>query len=141
MKLLLDTQVMLWWLLGDQRLRQETRELMATTACMVSIASIWEVASKHRLGTLPIDPATFRDQSLAAGVALLMINDAHAIETARLPGIHEDQFDRLIIAQARIEGLTAVSSDARWSEYSIALHPIMSFAASRATRASTATIG
>jgi PIN domain nuclease of toxin-antitoxin system len=121
MKLLLDTQVMLWWLLGDQRLRQETRELMTTTACVVSVASIWEVAIKHRLGRLSIDPVTFRDHSVAAGTSLLAINDAHTIETARLPGIHEDPFDRLIIAQARTEGLTAVSSDARWSEYSVAL--------------------
>ena len=122
MRLLLDTQVMLWWLLGDQRLRRETRELMATTACMISVASIWEVAIKHRIGKLPIDPVRFRDHSLSVGAALLAINDAHAIETAGLPGIHEDPFDRLMIAQARIEGLTAVSSDTRWSEYSVVLH-------------------
>ena len=121
MRLLLDTQVMLWWLLGDQRLRRETRELMATTACMISVASIWEVAIKHRIGKLPIDSVTFRDHSLSVGAALLAINDVHAIEKAGLPGIHEDPFDRLMIAQARIEGLTAVSSDTRWSEYSVAL--------------------
>jgi len=122
MRLLLDTQVMLWWLLGDQRLRRETRELMAATACMISVASIWEVAIKHRIGKLSIDPVTFRDHSLAVGGALLEIKDAHAIETAKLPGIHEDPFDRLIIAQARVEGVAVVSSDTRWSEYSVALH-------------------
>ncbi|WP_058556111.1 type II toxin-antitoxin system VapC family toxin [Thiohalocapsa sp. ML1] len=121
MRLLLDTQVMLWWLLADRRLRPETRELMATHACLVSAASIWEVAIKHRIGKLSIDPIRFRDHSLAVGATLLVINDAHAIETASLPDIHEDPFDRLIIAQARIEGLTAVSSDTRWSEYGIAL--------------------
>jgi PIN domain nuclease of toxin-antitoxin system len=119
--LLLDTQVMLWWLLGDRRLRPETRELMATNPCLVSVASIWEVAIKHRIGKLPIDPAGFREHSLAAGATLLTINDAHTIETACLPDIHEDPFDRLIIAQARIEALTAVSSDTRWSEYAVAL--------------------
>lgn len=118
---MLDTQVMLWWLLGDQRLRLETQELMATNACTLSVASIWEVAIKHRIGKLSIDPVTFRDQSISAGAALLTINDAHAIETARLPSVHEDPFDRLIIAQARTEGLTAVSSDARWREYDLAL--------------------
>ena len=121
MKLLLDTQVMLWWLLGDPRLRQETRGLMATTACVVSVASIWEVAIKHRLGKLAVDPVHFRDASLTAGATLLGINDVHVIETGRLPGIHEDPFDRLIIAQARTEALVAVSSDVRWSEYGIAL--------------------
>jgi PIN domain nuclease of toxin-antitoxin system len=121
MRLMLDTQVMLWWLLGDRRLRLETRQLMATSACTVSVASVWEVAIKHRIGKLPIDPVTFRDQSIAVGAALLTINDEHAIETARLPGVHEDPFDRLIIAQARVEGLSVVSSDARWSRYAVAL--------------------
>jgi PIN domain nuclease of toxin-antitoxin system len=121
MKLLLDTQIMLWWLLGDARLRQDTRELMATTACMVSVASVWEVAIKHRLGKLSVDPGTFRDRAVAAGASLLPIDDAHAIETVKLPAVHEDPFDRLIIAQARIEGLVAVSADAVWSEYDIAL--------------------
>ena len=118
---MLDTQVMLWWLLGDRRLRAQTRELVASSPCTVSVASVWEVAIKHRIGKLPIDPVTFRDQSIAVGAALLAINDAHAIETARLPDIHDDPFDRLIIAQARIEGLAAVSSDGRWGEYGIAL--------------------
>jgi PIN domain nuclease of toxin-antitoxin system len=121
MKLLLDTQIMLWWLLGDARLRQETRELMATTACLISVASVWEVAIKHRLGKLSVDPVTFRDRTLAAGASLLPIGDAHAIETGRLPGVHADPFDRLIIAQARIEGLVAVSADAVWSQYEVAL--------------------
>ncbi|HSO84088.1 type II toxin-antitoxin system VapC family toxin [Thiocapsa sp.] len=121
MKLLLDTQIMLWWLLGDSRLRAETRELMATTRCQVSVASIWEVAIKHRLGKLPVDPVSFRDESLAVGATLLGIDDKHVIETGQLPAIHEDPFDRLIIAQARTEGLVAVSSDARWDQYDIAL--------------------
>lgn len=121
MKLLLDTQIMLWWLLGDARLRQETRELMATTACLVSVASVWEVAIKHRLGKLSVDPAIFRDRTLAAGASLLPIDDAHAIETGKLPNVHADPFDRLIIAQARIEGLVTVSADAAWSEYAVAL--------------------
>lgn len=121
MKLLLDTQIMLWWLLGDARLRQETRELMATTACLISVASVWEVAIKHRLGKLLVDPVTFRDRTLAAGASLLLIGDAHAIETGRLPDVHADPFDRLIIAQARIEGLVAVSADAVWNQYKVAL--------------------
>lgn len=121
MRLLLDTQVMLWWLLGDARLRPETQMLMGTTACLISVASVWEVAIKHRLGKLPLDPVSFRDRSLAAGASLLTINDVHVIETGKLPGIHEDPFDRLIIAQARIENLVAVSSDAFWSDYEVAL--------------------
>lgn len=58
---------------------------------------------------------------LAAGATLLPVTDGHAIETSRLPAIHEDPFDRLLIAQARLEGMVAVSADAAWSGYDIAL--------------------
>jgi PIN domain nuclease of toxin-antitoxin system len=78
MRLLLDTQVMLWWLLDDPRLGPETRELMA--------ASIWEVSIKHRLGKLSVAPSAFRDQSLAAGAVLLPVLNGHVIETAHWPG-------------------------------------------------------
>jgi PIN domain nuclease of toxin-antitoxin system len=120
-KLLLDTQVMLWWLLGDARLRASTRDLIARTACVVSVASIWEVSIKHRLGKLPVDPASFRDVCLAAGATVMPISDAHVIASGSLPDIHEDPFDRLLIAQAAVERCTAVSSDARWDGYGIAL--------------------
>jgi PIN domain nuclease of toxin-antitoxin system len=56
MRLLLDTQVMLWWLLDDPRLRIDTRGLLCVSPCVVSVASIWEVAIKHRLGKLEVPP-------------------------------------------------------------------------------------
>ena len=121
MRLLLDTQVMLWWLLGDTRLRSVTRDMIARTPCVVSVASIWEVSIKHRLGKLPVDPATFRDECLAAGAAVMPIGDAHVIESGRLPDVHQDPFDRMLIAQARIEGCTAISCDAHWAGYELAL--------------------
>jgi PIN domain nuclease of toxin-antitoxin system len=124
MRLLLDTQIMLWWLLDDARLGPQTRELMATNMCIVSVASIWEVAIKHRLAKLPVAPASFRDQSLAAGAVLLPVMDSHVIETAQLPLVHQDPFDRLLIAQARMEGLMAVSSDRHWSRYEVPLHRV-----------------
>ncbi|MCS5694095.1 hypothetical protein NZK33_19245 [Cyanobium sp. FGCU-6] len=70
---MLDTQVMLWWLLDDPRLGTHTRALMASCPCLVSVASIWEVAIKHRLGKLDVTPASFRDQSVSAGAALLPV--------------------------------------------------------------------
>lgn len=121
MKLLLDTQVMLWWLLADDRLGLEARESISTRSSLVSVASVWEVSIKYRLGKLPMAPTVFRNACLATGAVLLGINDAHVIETANLPGVHEDPFDRLMIAQARVEGLVVLSSDARWSEYPVAL--------------------
>ena len=122
MRCLLDTQVMLWWLLDDPRLGAESRQLLATKPCLVSVASIWEVAIKHRIGKLEVSPIVFRDQSIAAGADLLPVLDPHVIETAQLPMLHQDPFDRLLIAQARVEGLMAVSSDGQWSGYDVSLH-------------------
>ena len=122
MRCLLDTQVMLWWLLDDPRLGAESRELLASRPCLVSVASIWEVAIKHRIGKLEVSPIVFRDQSIAAGADLLPVLDSHVIETAQLPLLHQDPFDRLLIAQARVEGMMAVSSDRQWVGYDVSLH-------------------
>ena len=122
MRCLLDTQVMLWWLLDDPRLGAESRQLLASRPCLVSVASIWEVAIKHRIGKLEVSPIVFRDQSIAAGADLLPVVDSHVIETAQLPLLHQDPFDRLLIAQARVEGLMAVSSDKQWVGYDVSLH-------------------
>ena len=122
MRCLLDTQVMLWWLLDDPRLGAESRQLLASRPCLVSVASIWEVSIKHRIGKLEVSPIVFRDQSIAAGADLLPVLDSHVIETAQLPMLHQDPFDRLLIAQARVEGLMAVSSDRQWVGYDVSLH-------------------
>ncbi|NKB74476.1 MAG: PIN domain-containing protein [Synechococcus sp. s2_metabat2_7] len=124
MRCLLDTQVMLWWLLDDPRLGAKSRELLASRPCLVSVASIWEVAIKHRIGKLEVSPIVFRDQSIAAGADLLPVLDSHVIETAQLQLLHQDPFDRLLIAQARVEGLMAVSSDGKWSGYDVSLHQL-----------------
>lgn len=81
---------------------------MASSDCFVSVASLWEVAIKHRLGKLPVAPTAFRDHSLAAGATIL-------------PLLHPDPFDRPLIAQARVEGLMAVSSDRHWPGYDVSL--------------------
>ena len=76
MRCLLDTQVMLWWLLDNPRLGAEPRQILASRPCLVSVASIWEVAIKHRIGKLEISPIVFRDQSIAAGADLLPVLDS-----------------------------------------------------------------
>ena len=121
MILLLDTQVAIWWLAGSRRLRGPARELLAGSACVLSVASVWEVAIKHRIGKLSVGPALFRDRMLAAGAELLAVSDAHAIETAALPRHHDDPFDRMLIAQARVEKLRAVSADRAWRVYELDL--------------------
>jgi PIN domain nuclease of toxin-antitoxin system len=122
--LLLDTQVAIWWLVGSRRLGTPARRLLAESACVLSAASVWEVAIKHRLGKLPFGPALFRDGMISSGAEMLAISDTHAIETAALPRHHDDPFDRMLIAQARVEKLRAVSADTAWRDYELDLAAI-----------------
>lgn len=111
MRLLLDTQVALWWLTASSRLSKGSRETIAGSRCIVSVASIWEVAIKHRLGKLPVPPGRFRDEMRAAGATVLPISEEHAVATADLPGSHNDPFDRLLISVAQIERLVMLTAD------------------------------
>ncbi len=78
---------------------------------MVSVASVWEVAIKHRLGKLPVAPARFRDGMLRAGATILPVQDEHAIASASLALDHLDPFDRLLLATARVEALRLATGD------------------------------
>lgn len=111
MRLLLDTQVALWWLIGAKRLDAASRRRIAGAECVVSVASVWEVAIKHRLGRLPVSPTTFRDEMAASGAAILPVEDQHAIRSADLPTNHGDPFDRLLLATAIEEGLRLMTAD------------------------------
>ena len=111
MRLLLDTQVALWWLIGAKRLDAASRRRIAASACVISVASIWEVAIKHRLGRLPVSPLRFRDELALGGAAVLAIEDEHAIRSADLPTEHGDPFDRLLLATAIAEGLRLMTAD------------------------------
>lgn len=108
---LLDTCVLLWWLSGDSRLGGSWEERLRETRCLISAASIWETAIKHRLGKLPVSPLDLITAAAAAGFEPLAISPAHAAATASLPPHHHDPFDRLLIAQARAEGLKLLSRD------------------------------
>lgn len=111
MRLLLDTQIALWWLIGAKSLSAGSRRRIAASDCIVSVASVWEVAIKHRLGKLPVPPDRFRDEMLHAGATILPIDDEHAIASAALPTDHSDPFDRLLIATALVEGLQLLTAD------------------------------
>ena len=113
MRLLLDTQVALWWLIGASRLSRASRKQIAAATCVVSVASVWEVAIKHRLSKLPVAPSTFRDGMLRAGATILPIQDEHAIASALVPLPHSDPFDRLLLATAQVEALRLATGDDR----------------------------
>jgi PIN domain nuclease of toxin-antitoxin system len=112
MRLLLDTQVALWWLTASHRLSKASRELMAGSPCVVSVASIWEVALKHRLGKLPVSPRRFRDEMRSAGAVILSVSDEHVLTLLNLSEAHRDPFDRLLLSVAEAEHLVLLTADA-----------------------------
>ena len=112
MRLLLDTQVALWWLTASPRLSKSSRELIASSPCAVSVASVWEVDLKHRLGKLPIAPARFRDEMRSAGATVLAVTDEHVLTRVKAAEAHRDPFDRLLLSVAEAENLVLLTADA-----------------------------
>jgi PIN domain nuclease of toxin-antitoxin system len=110
-RLLLDTQIALWWLTANRRLSKASRELVATSHCELSVASIWEVASKHGLGKLAMRPDAFRDEMRAAGTIIVSLTDAHVLAAAEVTVAHADPFDRLLLGVAVAEGLHLLTAD------------------------------
>ncbi|OGT91545.1 MAG: hypothetical protein A2286_04780 [Gammaproteobacteria bacterium RIFOXYA12_FULL_61_12] len=112
MRLLLDTHALLWWLADDSRLKPEAREQIAHPSNLVhvSAATVWEVGIKQQLGKLKA-PEHLVDIIQEEGFETLAITAAHAHEAARLPMHHRDPFGRMLIAQARMEGLELMTHD------------------------------
>jgi PIN domain nuclease of toxin-antitoxin system len=118
-RLLLDTHVFLWWRADDRRVHRPVREaIVAADMVFVSAASAWEAAIKVALGRLKI-PDTIEAGVLASGFERLPITFAHADAAGRLPPHHTDRFDRMLIAQARLEGLTLVTHDRQFEPYGL----------------------
>jgi PIN domain nuclease of toxin-antitoxin system len=115
-RLLLDTHTFLWWLAGDARLPTTARKAILDVAneVYVSAASAWEVATKVRLGKLPV--ATWLAHNFAGYVAAqgfqeLPITSIHAQRAGLLANLHGDPFDRMLVAQAMAADLTLVSNE------------------------------
>jgi PIN domain nuclease of toxin-antitoxin system len=118
-RLLLDTHVFLWWRVDDGRLGEPARSAISgADLVMVSAASAWEAAIKARLGRLEL-PERFEAGVLASGFERLPIGFSHAEAAAALPAHHRDPFDRMLLAQAMVEGLTLVSHDRRLEPYGV----------------------
>lgn len=114
MKLLLDTHVLIWAAAGEG-LSPEAARLIETPEVEVlfSAASIWEVAIKASLGRpeFDLDADVFRRELLDSGYEELAITSAHAARVATLPDLHRDPFDRILVAQATVEGMTLLTAD------------------------------
>ena len=113
MRLLLDTHVLLWWLSDDRKLAKNARDIIADSNndVLVSSASLWEVAIKASLGRLEIELDDLENAIVRNGFRPLPIGFRHAVTVGRLPAIHRDPFDRMLVAQARVEELRLVSHD------------------------------
>jgi len=119
MKLLLDTHVVLWWLLDDRRLSRKARSMIESldNRIAVSAASLWETAVKEARSKTSLKAAAVLSGLKESGFDLMPITAEHAVQVSDLPPHHGDPFDRMLVAQARHEGCALVTRDRALSPY------------------------
>jgi PIN domain nuclease of toxin-antitoxin system len=121
-KLLLDTHLLLWAANEPERLSDRARAYFddADHELLFSAASVWEVAIKSSLGRpdFKVDAGLLRRGLLDNGYIELSITGAHAVFVTGLPPIHKDPFDRILVAQANVEGITLFTADSAVARYS-----------------------
>ncbi len=125
MRLLLDTHVLLWWLADDPKLPHSIRAAVETAdEVVLSAATAWEIAVKRAAGRLTVPFDDFEALATAEGFSLLPMTAAHAWAAGALPRHHGDPFDRILVAQAILDGLVLVSIDGMLRRYDVALLPV-----------------
>lgn len=122
MRILLDTHVLLWAVGNSDRLTVAARKWLedSNNEVFFSAASLWEIALKAALGRedFRIDPAQVLEVMPETGFSELPVNAQHAVEVSRLPMIHKDPFDRLLVAQSKVEPMLLLTNDERLVSYS-----------------------
>jgi PIN domain nuclease of toxin-antitoxin system len=120
-KLLLDTQILLWAAGQPDRLSAAARKLLSNRRheLLFSAASLWEIAIKKGLGRedFRVEPRLLRRGLLDNGYTELPVTSQHAVSIDALPSLHRDPFDRLLLAQATCEGITLLTADAQVARY------------------------
>ena len=123
MNYLVDTHAVIWFITADKKLPQATKSIIEdeTNNCFVSIATFWEIGIKYSLGRLDLQGGLndIFDIILDSGFSLLPITPQHIVKNSDLEFHHQDPFDRLIIAQAIVEGLKVISKDQYFKNYDI----------------------
>ena len=124
MKYLLDTHALIWFIEGNNQLSAHARQLMEdeSNELFISVASLWEMAIKISIGKLNlVQPfeTLFPGQLEINNIQILDISVDHLREVSRLPFHHRDPFDRLMIAQAKVEGFPIISVDAAFDAYGV----------------------
>jgi PIN domain nuclease of toxin-antitoxin system len=113
---LIDTHILLWWIFDDPKLDRDSREIIQNSSnkILVSSASAWEIATKHRIGKLPEAKELLEDYDKIlqkARFPQLSITTAHALRAGLLPIQHRDPFDRMIMAQSELEQIPVITYD------------------------------
>ncbi|RWA70558.1 type II toxin-antitoxin system VapC family toxin [Mesorhizobium sp.] len=120
-KYLVDTHILLWVLNADSRLSDNHRDIfLAGEEVIVSAISVAEIAIKKSLGKVSLT-GNIVEILQSNGIPILGVNELHAARLEHLPLHHRDPFDRLLIAQAQIEGLTMITADRHFSAYDVPL--------------------
>ena len=122
MKLLLDTCAFLWIVNRERALPDRVVTALTTPDNEVSLSavSVWEIAIKHGRGRLPLPDALERFMPHARkryGIALLAVDEEAALHVAKLPSLHLDPFDRMLVSQAIVHGMTIVTPDPLVTQY------------------------
>ena len=122
-KVLLDTHALIWWLEGGGKLSPAARRVIAAeeSTVLVSNASAWEIAIKHRIGKFRVPDLIkdFRGSVEREGFVELPISFEHAVIAGTLPGTHKDPFDRMLVAQSQAEDVAIVTRDEWIREYPV----------------------
>jgi PIN domain nuclease of toxin-antitoxin system len=128
LKLLLDTHVLLWAAGEPEKLSKSARRLLGNPANVLifSAASLWEIAIKRGIGRddFQVDPRLLRRGLLDNGYTELPITSTHAVAISALPPLHKDPFDRILVSQAQVEGVTLVTSDDRVARYPVSVQKV-----------------
>lgn len=121
MRLLLDTHAVLWWFTDDRRLSTVAGAVLdaASNDLFVSAVAAYEIAYKQGQGRLSPLPDGLPRRLQRAGIEVLPLSLDHAVAAAALPGPHRDPWDRIMIAQALVEGLTVVTADRVFASYHV----------------------
>lgn len=116
----MDSCIVLWWLTEPRRLGKKAYQEIANTdnEVLVSVATLWELGIKHKLGRLEL-PHNFLEVLHTEKIQILPIEAPHALAVIDLPMIHQDPFDRMLIAQTKLENLVLVTKDGVIAKYPV----------------------
>lgn len=123
MKYLIDTHIILWWLADNPKLSPQIKDTISNpdNSIIVSVISLWEINVKSSIGKLKIEKDYLRYLK-QEGFDFLSINTDHVMHLSELPTYHQDPFDRLLICQSIIQGLTFITLDKKIKQYPVNLY-------------------